>query len=74
VSELQCQDCHGANPVWFAPNRLWNLVMGGPSAMGDPGGIVCPGCFILRAEAAGVVPTAWELRPEQLDAVDAAAG
>jgi hypothetical protein len=66
MSEIQCDDCGGANPVWFASNELWNRVMGGPHAKDDPGGIVCPGCFILRAEDEGIVPTAWELRPEEL--------
>src|SRR5437868_786969 len=44
--EKVCQDCGGRNPVWFAPNPVWNLVMGGPDAKGDPGGIICPVCFI----------------------------
>lgn len=61
-----CQDCERKNPVWFAPSPLWNLVMGGPDAKGDPGGFICPNCFIKRAEAAGVTPTAWVLQPEQL--------
>jgi hypothetical protein len=62
--ESRCDDCHGTNPVWFAPNALWNLVIGGPEAKGDPGGFICPVCFIARAEAGGMRPTAWELRPE----------
>lgn len=28
-------------------------------------GFYCPACFIKRAEAAGSVPTGWELRPEE---------
>lgn len=64
---LQCQDCARDNPVWFAPNAVWNLALGGPDAKGDPGGILCPLCFIRRAEAAGIVPTGWELRPEAPD-------
>lgn len=64
----QCDDCSGPNPVWYAPNALWNLVMGGPEAKDDPGGMICPVCFIKRAEDGGHVPTAWmlhwELRPE----------
>lgn len=63
-SEKVCGDCGGHNPVWFAPSPLWNLVMGGPQATGDPGGIVCPVCFIRRAEASGIEPTAWEVREE----------
>ncbi|MFA5897914.1 MAG: hypothetical protein WC829_02255 [Hyphomicrobium sp.] len=56
-----CEDCHGPTLTWFAPNKLWNIVKGGPSATDDPGGMLCPNCFIKRAEAAGVVPTAWVL-------------
>lgn len=25
-----CEDCNGTVHVWFAPNKLWNLVKGGP--------------------------------------------
>lgn len=35
-----CQRCGARNTVWFAPNDLWNKVMGG----GDID-IVCPECF-----------------------------
>lgn len=62
--ESQCEDCGGPNPVWYAPNNLWNLVVGGPDAKDDPGGFICPVCFLTRAEAAGIEPTAWKLAPE----------
>lgn len=65
--ESVCMDCGGLNPVWFAPNDVWNLVIGGPEAKDDPGGFYCPVCFIRRAEAAGIKPTAWELKPEGCD-------
>lgn len=64
--ESVCIDCGGHNPVWFAPNNVWNLIIGGPEALDDPGGLYCPNCFIARAETAGLVPTAWELRPEDV--------
>lgn len=54
-----CTDCGIDNPVWFAPNELWNRVMG------DHTGFLCPRCFIVRAEAAGVRPTAWVLTEER---------
>lgn len=60
---MKCEDCDRPNPVWFAPNELWNLVMGGPEAKGDPGGMLCPNCFMERAEKAGIVPTAWFVAP-----------
>lgn len=56
-----CQDCGRPAPVWFAPNALWNRVMGGPEATDDPGGMLCPCCFIARAERTVIVPTAWVL-------------
>lgn len=57
--EATCQDCNGPNIVWFAANGLWNRVMGGPD------GVVCPGCFVRRAEGMGVNRHAWELRQEE---------
>jgi hypothetical protein len=67
ASENACQDCGVDNPVWFAPNELWNRVMGGPDAHDDPGGYLCPVCFIVHAKAAGIDPTGWFLTEEQLD-------
>lgn len=61
-----CEVCCGPALTWFAPNALWNLVMGGPAAKDDPGGMLCPNCFIVRAEAIGAVPTAWVLDVERL--------
>lgn len=53
-----CLDCGRVDAVWFAPSELWNRVVGSPN------GVLCPSCFIDRAEAAGVVPTAWRVAPE----------
>jgi hypothetical protein len=55
--ERFCQLCGGQNVTWFAPNELWNQVMG------NPNGIVCPTCFILKAQSAGVV-NVWRIQPE----------
>lgn len=64
--DRKCDACHRANPVWFAPSPLWNLVIGGPEATDDPGGVLCPICFIEKAEAAGVMPAtgAWLVTKE----------
>lgn len=62
--ELTCDDCEQPYTVWFAPSPIWNFVMGGPEAKDDPGGMLCPRCFTLRAEAVGIVPTAWVVSPE----------
>ena len=56
--ESVCQDCNGPNPVWFAPNEVWNRVMGSPY------GFVCPGCFIARSEAGGE-RFIWRVAPER---------
>lgn len=48
-----CEDCGLRYPPWSAPNEVWNLVMGGPDATDDPGGLLCPTCFAVRAERAG---------------------
>lgn len=63
-----CEDCGQSALNWFAPNTLWNLVKGGPDATDDPGGLLCPNCFIRRAETAGIVPTAWVVDREDLTA------
>lgn len=59
-----CQDCGGENIRWFTDNVLWNEVLGGPEARDDPGGLLCPQCFIKRVDAAGLEPSAWRLLPE----------
>jgi hypothetical protein len=61
---LPCDVCGQSNPVWFAPSDVWNLVMGGPDATDDPGGYLCPCCFIRKAEDEGYETTAWVLTPE----------
>ena len=43
-------DCGHANPIWFADNSLWNTVVGGEGATDDPGGILCPTCFMIKAD------------------------
>ena len=55
-----CQDC-GVPVVffigqtyWHAKHALWNLVMGGPRATDDPGGVVCPRCFTVRCDKLGI--------------------
>lgn len=59
AGEDTCQDCGGHNPVWFAPSLDWNFVMGGPEAKGDPGGFICPNCYIKRAGAVLDHRAAW---------------
>lgn len=56
-----CETCSRAVPVWFAPNELWNEVMGS-----ERQSIVCPVCFIERAEHQGVIPSAWKLDVEKI--------
>lgn len=41
--EAICQNCAGHNIGWFAPNDLWNEVVG------SEGGIFCPDCFAAMA-------------------------
>lgn len=45
--ESKCQSCGGFNPVWSANNELWNKVNGSPD------GIICPTCFIKKANDMG---------------------
>jgi hypothetical protein len=55
-----CGNCGRDDPVWHAPNDLWNTVVGSEA------GTLCPTCFIDLAEERGVVPTAWRVAPEVL--------
>lgn len=57
ISEGVCQVCGGQNPVWFAPNELWNQVIG------DSLHFTCPNCFIWEAEKQGVA-LSWRVEPE----------
>ena len=45
-----CDSCLKTYPAWFTDNTLWNQVMGGRACIDDPGGLLCPRCFMLRAE------------------------
>ena len=56
--EAFCQRCGRPNIVWFAPNEIWNRV--NPAE-----GILCPVCFVLSAEDAGIRPTGWMLAPRE---------
>lgn len=56
--EDYCHECGRPNICWFAQNDLWNQVMD------DRGSIVCPICFVNKAEEQGIKPPtegAWEL-------------
>ncbi len=53
-----CQNCHQAYGVWFAANEVWNKVIP------DRVGMLCPNCFINRAERQGFECTGWQLVPE----------
>lgn len=64
--ELHCEDCDRDYPTWVAPSPLWNEVVRVPAdaaVVTEP--FLCPTCFALRAERAGIRPTAWVLRPER---------
>lgn len=64
-----CADCKTkVNPIWFCDNILWNEVMGENLVHNERndregGKILCPICFIKRAEKK-FNTTAWRLIPE----------
>lgn len=59
-----CQECGRPNAKpWFTPSDVWNRVM----RNGGPEPIICPICFIARADKAGIICTGWELRPENYE-------
>ena len=54
-----CHDCgFEEHLVWFTDNVFWNAVMGD-----EVGKILCPQCFVARAEKI-YAPTGWRLIPE----------
>lgn len=59
--ELHCDDCQQPYGVWFADNAVWNFVIGGPEAKDDPGGMLCPRCFTVRAEPVFQQAAIWHL-------------
>lgn len=59
-----CHRCGQDNIRWFAPNVVWNIAVGGPDCMDDPGGIYCINCFVILADEAGLDPICWQLTPE----------
>jgi hypothetical protein len=65
--EARCNRCGGPNVTWCAPSPLWNEVMRG----GDINGpwqydeIICPTCFAVLAEEAGVA-SRWRLCAERV--------
>ena len=55
--EDTCDDCGGPNIVWHTDNPTWNAVM---DPTDDRPAILCPVCFVKRAEASGV-GSRWKL-------------
>jgi len=65
--EDYCWRCGGPNVPWSAPSPLWNEVMrGGDINAGDlHGGIICPTCFAVLVQAAGVAEL-WKLYADRV--------
>lgn len=67
--ENTCGRCGGPNVPWSAPSPLWNEVMrGGDINATDTEnhkGIVCPTCFAILAQEAGVADL-WRLSAERV--------
>jgi hypothetical protein len=52
-----CIDCGHEFGVWFAENPVWNEIIPGRV------GMLCPCCFIVRAEKHGFKTTGWKMVP-----------
>lgn len=65
--EDHCHLCLGPNVPWSAPSPLWNEVMRGGDIGGDEihDGIVCPTCFAILAQDAGIA-SLWRLSAERV--------
>lgn len=72
LPERVCGRCHGPNRVWSAPSPLWNEVMrfgdinGSPDDLESRHGVICPTCFVVLAEEAGVA-SRWRLYAMRVD-------
>lgn len=62
LGEDICQRCISPNPVWFAPNELWNEVMRPEGEGSEPYDFLCPNCFI---DLTGDKVKIWELKAKQ---------
>lgn len=65
--ERTCGRCGGPNTPWVAPSPLWNAVMRGGDINGTDAhnGIVCPTCFAILAEQAGIADL-WQLSAKRV--------
>jgi len=62
IGDIPCGDCETTNnPVWYTDSALWNDVMGG-HASEEASGILCPQCFMRRAENKYLI-TGWHISP-----------
>jgi hypothetical protein len=61
--EATCDDCGGHNVVWFAPAPVWNQVVREPLAEPSTDPMLCPSCFMLRADKVLGVKT-WMVIPK----------
>jgi hypothetical protein len=61
--DTRCQKCGSVNPTWWVQHEVWNAVVGGNPHLEAPG-ILCPNCFIAKADEAGYARGgAWQLYP-----------
>jgi hypothetical protein len=52
--DSRCQQCGNPNPVWRAPHRVWNAVVGGDPDR-EAGGVLCPTCFLALPALAALL-------------------
>lgn len=64
--ELDCTRCGAPNPVWYAPDDVWNRAM---RRHGVEESIVCPSCFALLAESAEPGIVRWAFIPETAEVI-----
>lgn len=66
--ESYCHRCGGPNITWCAPSPLWNAVMHDGSINGEwqYNEIICPICFAILAEDAGVGDL-WRMYAERIE-------
>lgn len=61
--EDTCDDCGRPNTRWWVDSGLWNHVIRPQGETADEP-MLCPVCFVVRAERVIVAPPSWQLLPD----------
>lgn len=61
LTDGPCQECGEAYPIWFTDNAVWNYVLSGGTSTREQGGMLCPRCFMAKAEPLYAAALTWRI-------------